>query len=628
MRGILPFFLVFSVVLARAQDTLPLPPSHSYFTLAENDITQERYTFVDTGLTVIDQYRLNPSHESLFGYYRLTNLSQPYQETVFRLPYEQGAYLGQESFHTQYDRPNQVAFYNVRTPYTDLSYRSSFNVGGGTHVTHTQNITPGWNIALNYNRVRSLGFYPNDETIWNQFRISSHFSGLRYRMRTYATLVRNTAQQHGGLALDSVFTDNTETDRTVMPMNLTAAEHRYRHFQAGLEHSYRIGGFQIKMPANDTIPDTVFVSRVRVFHRANWTRQIFVYNDTDPNQDYYHDNFLGLTETLDSTYFARLRNSAGLSWDIYSGLALSAGLTHEVFQYKGAWRDQTSGTNIRFFGDLRFDLPFAVLTGKVVKGISGPDAANTFFGGTLSSTKDQNSKWDWNAYGDWQLLTPGKFYLDFRGNHDQWTRDLYSFNVIRMGGGIGQAFPRQGNELTPDRLEVHYTGMQNAPFWRQVDSSTVATSSDRFESVLQFKLTKGFHFGIIGWDNEVMYQAISAISVNLPEIVLRSSIYVDAYLFEKKPLHLQIGTTVNYTSNYQGNLYRPSAGLFLRQDEFTIGNYPFLDFFVNAQVRELSAYLTIEHINAGWFDYRYFTAPHYPTNDLVLRFGLRWSFYN
>ena len=613
---------------ARAQDSIPLPPSHSFFTLAENDLQEERFTFVDTGLSIVDQYRLRPSYNLGFGQYRLTNLTQPYQETVFKLPYKIGAYLGQTALNDLYDDPARVGFYNVRTPYTDLAYRSSYNVGGGTHVLHTQNIMPQWNIAVGYNRIRSVGFYPNDEAVWNQFRLTTQYSGLKYRLRAYASLVRHTARQHGGLAQDTVFTDNTETDRTVVPVNLYSAEHRYRHFQIGLAQSYRIGGYKIIMPENDTIPDTVFVSKVRAFHRMNWTRQIFAYEDTDPNPDYYGASFIDTAATLDSTYFSRLHNSAGLSWEGYKGLGLSAGLTHEIFQYGNTENILSNGTNIRLFGNLKFKLPFATLSAKVVKGLAGPDAANTFFGGTLESTVGDSSRWKWSAYGDWQLLTPGKFYGEYRGNHDQWQRDLYSFNVIRFGGAIGRARPRRGNELLPDRLEVHYTGMQNTPYWAYVDTATSATSSDRFESVLQFKAVKGFHFGILRWDNEVMYQAIDAVSLALPDIVLRSSLYVDTRIFENKPLHVQFGATVNYTTSFNGNAYRPSVATFLRQDDVSIGNYPFIDLFLNAQVRELSAFITLEHVNAGWFDYRYFTAPHYPTNDLVLRFGLRWSFYN
>ena len=89
-----------------------------------------------------------------------------------------------------------------------------------------------------------------------------------------------------------------------------------------------------------------------------------------------------------------------------------------------------------------------------------------------------------------------------------------------------------------------------------------------------------------------------------------------------------MGVTVNYTTQFNGNAYRPSTGLFYRQDETAIGNYPYIDFFLNAQVRELTAFLTLEHVNAGWFDHRYFNVPHYPTTDFVIRFGLRWSFYN
>ena len=615
MRPILYIFaLLLCALTGNAQDTLT-PPSHSYFTISDNPLQNEEFTFVDTVLTINDQYRFNAARQPLFGFYRLTNINQALQPTVFKLNYNIGAQLGLSTFADVYDDSEELKFYNVRTPYTYLSYRSSMNIGGATHVIHSQNVTPKLNFAGQYNRERSLGFYPNDETIWNQFRLTSQYSGLRYQMRAYASLVRTSAQQHGGLAGDSTFTENQETDRTVMPMNLTNAIHRMRHFRIGINHQYRIGGNNIYFADGDTIPDTVFVSKLSVYHQAEWLRHTFTYDDNAPNFDYYGPAYLDTAVTLDSTFFGRLKNSAGLSYTVFSGFTLSGGLTHEYFAYRGGARPEYNNQNLRIEGDLRYKLPFATLHGRVIKGISGPDAANTYFSGALTG----GSKLAWKAYAHWQLLTPGKYFLSYSGNHDRWQEDLYSFNVLQLGGSVKRTSRREA-------LNIDYTAMEDAPYFQSSDS--IASRSGRIENVLQIKAVKGLSLGALNWDNEIMYQVIDAVSIELPAVVVRSSLYVNQYLFDKKPLHLQIGFTVNYTSQFNGNAYRPSTGLFYRQDETAIGNYPYIDFFLNAQVRELSAFLTLEHVNAGWFDYRYFTAPHYPTTDLVIRFGLSWSFYN
>jgi len=615
MRPILSILILLMCSLTgRAQDTLN-PPSHSHFTISDNPLQNESFTFVDTVLSIKSQYELNASQQPLFGYYRLTNINQALQPTIFKLNYQVGAQLGLTTFADVYDDSHELKFYNVRSPYTYLSYRSSLNIGGATHVIHSQNVSPKLNFAASYNRERSLGFYPNDETIWNQFRLTSQYSGLRYKMRAFASLVRTSAQQHGGLAGDTTFTENQETDRTVMPMNLTNAEHRMRHFRIGINHSYRIGGNQIYFADSDTIPDTVFVSKLSAYHRAEWMRHTFTYDDDAPNFDYYGAAYLDTATTLDSTFFGRLKNTVGLTYNLFEGLVLSGGLTHEFFAYRGGARPEYNNQNLRIEGFLKYELPFATLHGKVIKGISGPDAANTYFGGALTG----GSSLSWKTYAHWQLLTPGKYFLSYSGNHDQWDADIYSFNVLQMGGSLKRASRREA-------LSIDYTGMDNVPFFQ--DSESIASRSGQFESVLQIKAMKGLSFGAMNWDNEIMYQAIDAVSLDLPDVVLRSSLYLNQYLFKDKPLHLQMGVTVNYTTQFNGNAYRPSTGLFYRQDETAIGNYPYIDFFLNAQVRELTAFLTLEHVNAGWFDYRYFNAPHYPTTDFVIRFGLSWSFYN
>jgi hypothetical protein len=73
--------------------------------------------------------------------------------------------------------------------------------------------------------------------------------------------------------------------------------------------------------------------------------------------------------------------------------------------------------------------------------------------------------------------------------------------------------------------------------------------------------------------------------------------------------------------------YDPLLAEFYVQNDLEIGNFPRLDFFLNAKIRQTRIYLKAEHFNAAFTGYNYFSAPNYPYRDFAIRFGLVWNFF-
>jgi len=69
-------------------------------------------------------------------------------------------------------------------------------------------------------------------------------------------------------------------------------------------------------------------------------------------------------------------------------------------------------------------------------------------------------------------------------------------------------------------------------------------------------------------------------------------------------------------------------GEFFTQDKVKIGNFPNLDFFINAKIQRTRIYLKAEHFNSLFSENNYFSAPDYPYRDFLIRFGLVWNFFN
>jgi len=72
----------------------------------------------------------------------------------------------------------------------------------------------------------------------------------------------------------------------------------------------------------------------------------------------------------------------------------------------------------------------------------------------------------------------------------------------------------------------------------------------------------------------------------------------------------------------------PATGLFYNQVEKKLGNYPYLDLFLNLKLKRTRFFLKLEHVHSGLLNANYFGALHYPMNARMFKFGLSWTFYD
>ena len=115
-----------------------------------------------------------------------------------------------------------------------------------------------------------------------------------------------------------------------------------------------------------------------------------------------------------------------------------------------------------------------------------------------------------------------------------------------------------------------------------------------------------------------------------------NSFYFKSPLFQNAMI-LQTGIGVNYFTNYYANSYNPLLAEFVVQNNEKIGNFPTLDFFLNAKVRTMRIFFSLEqwHVplsSISWMPfsnpYHYYSAPRQPYRDFIVRLGISWNLFN
>ena len=153
---------------------------------------------------------------------------------------------------------------------------------------------------------------------------------------------------------------------------------------------------------------------------------------------------------------------------------------------------------------------------------------------------------------------------------------------------------------------------------------------------LQLKVQKEFRFGKWGLDNTMLYQQVVQDSniLNVPTFVTRNSFYFASHLFNKA-MYLQTGIGFNYFTKYYSNQYNPLLGEFAVQTAEKTGNFPMFDFFLNAKVRTMRIFFSLEQWQvpvSNWLKignpYNYYSAPRQPYRDFIIRLGIKWDIFS
>ena len=91
---------------------------------------------------------------------------------------------------------------------------------------------------------------------------------------------------------------------------------------------------------------------------------------------------------------------------------------------------------------------------------------------------------------------------------------------------------------------------------------------------------------------------------------------------------MQTGFDLRYHTRFYADAYDPMLGIFYRQDNEQVGNYPWADFFLNLQIKRATIYVKAGHFNTFLEQNAYCVIPNYPMQQFGLFYGLTWKFFD
>jgi hypothetical protein len=584
-------------------------------------------TIVDTTLTIRRDYISNYLRKDNFGLLPFSNEGQTYNILDFgREKFDAFPQFGFRAKHIAYLEVDDINYYSVPTPFTDLFYRSVLQQGQMLDAFATLNTTENLNFAIAYKGLRSLGRYINELSSNGHFRFSTnyHTTNKRYLLKVHITAQDISNQENGGITDPELFESGEDpyTERERLDVYFRDATSLLLGNRYFIDHTFRL--------SKDN-PNSILLH-----HRFNYENKFFEYTQAAPSPRFGESYSSSINN---KTRYNRMYNLIGAAY------------THKAL-----------GTFEFYLEDYRYNYFYRRIilapSGEIAVPNQISDRINTY-GATYIYHKDKlkGTVSFSNSLSD-QSLANISVAARYQVNDDiLLTGEYRNMNKLpNLNFQLYQSsyvFYNWSNNFKNEKINsfefeaktkwldasVQYTVLNDHLYFRDTYTAYGTTALDTLKvapaqysntiNYLSIKAGREFKWWKLGLDNTFLYQNVNQQDniLNVPEFVTRNTLYFSDHFF-KKALFLQTGVTFQYFTSYYGNNYQPLLGEFYVQERKKIGGYPLFDFFINAKIRTFRLFLKAEHFNSAWTGYNFYSAPDYPYRDFTFRFGIIWNFFS
>ena len=608
------------------------------------DFSEEVPTEVDTVFSLFNRYRIADFYSPVNA--NLGNYGLPYYSlNFFDRINDPDKYLYSNHYHFMHTSDNAL-FMNLQVPFTELKWINSGEkeIAEQTfRVKHSQNINRFLNFGLVYDIIFSLGQYSNQRSEDKTFTFYTSYTRSKYKLYFSMGLNGLFGQENGGITSKSELDVDIPNTRDI-PVNLGSLNDaksfmRNRNFLVVQRYTF-LGA----MPDADTIPvekphPAALTGTFSHIFQIDYTRR--AYSDASPGSGFYDSIYINKAVTFDSLSYKSVKNTFRIDFttDETKVVRLGGGFgfRNECFWFGQIIPGQkpfTADTANWFRGNNVLLGRFSNHVGNkyywLVNGELYFDRyrqGDFILNGEMSRSFDlKKGRLEWLITGGINKRTPSFWYTQWGSNHFEWRLDAEKESRLELGTIL--SYPARHADL-----KFNYAIIDN---YMNFDTLAMPSQDTSRLTVMALSLRKDFRAWKFHLVPDVILQKSSNTEVlDLPQATVRVAAYFEhMFRFEKTKgrLNTQLGVDVTYHTLYYPYTYMPSTGRYYPQEHSVSGNYPFVNAFVNIQIKRTRLFLMFDHLNYGMMGgekmYNYETVPLYPQATRRFTFGLAWTFYN
>lgn len=495
---------------------------------------------------------------------------------------------------------DDLKFYNQQKDITTLRYINGANSEQYFNVFHSNQFGEGLNLSFDYNRIISEGFYVNQLTDNTHFNTTLNYKSKsgNYELKLGYLISNIKTQENGGVTF-SDSSDENVTNSNLIPFNLSSASNHLRSQAIVLNQSLLLS-------------DSSFLKQVKLHHQSDLSWSWKWYKDQG-GQEFYERFYIDSSVTFDSIHYSKASNSLGAS--IFDEL-LRVDYLYEFHDYHQNSNFDTLYVSQFFRASLNKDF------GKLSTSLSFKQGLTGFNQGDYLQKLNMRYRLDTSSIILFSFsntrLSPFYWQNKFYGNHVFYNNEFdpqdqlkTSFSLVNTSYkfSIGFEYDQSSNMILYDSV--------SEPF--QHDASI---------NRLLVNIKKDFNFGKFTFNNDLNYQYIDNEELlPLPSIFTSHSLYFEDLFFEEK-LSIQIGADARYIGAYTGYGFFPESAAFTLQSERELGDFLYLDLFLNFRIQHVRVFAKVENLLGDQFDPAGMMINNYAVPGRAFKIGISWAMFN
>ena len=610
-------------------------------------------TYVDTTLTIEKDYRFNYLRKDYFELLPMPNVGQGFNKMGYDFTKRQlSPEFGARGLNYGYINREDVQYYEVPTPLSELFFKTTFEQGQLLDALISVNTSPNFNITIAHKGLRSLGNYVDSRTNATNLRLSTQYRNFndRYRLRTHFVAQKLGFQENGGLDSLSVYF----FEKAVEDLDYDGFLDRSR-LVTNIEAQNSIQG---KRYYFDQSYKTLRINKDSIDYKLNFGHS-FTYETKNQLFEYSKLNdFFGKDLVADSEGnfvsgtikdIHKLRSYRNLFYATYK--IPKVGDFDFIIQLD-KWNyfkvnDQPDQVNFEEIQEIDFSQQtIGVNWNKIIYGyklnFQLKKTLKENFGSSLVrlDLKKSYNKIDLRTEATYRTQSPNfNFYL-FRSSLSDYNWNNSDWLLEKVSSIKAEIEHNKWGKLTLDWQQINdYLYFEDITPLENFTKQNIISPSQSPNKInyLKARFFQKLKFWKLGLVNTIQFQEVKSTflkdvnrhvssPLNVPKWITRTSLVLDTYVF-KKALYIQTGGTFQYFSEFYADQYNPVLGEFASQNRIMIGNYPRLDFFLNAKIQQTRFFIKYEHFNSNRTGYNFFAAPFVPYRDRSVRFGLVWNMF-
>ena len=607
-------------------------------------------------------------------YSTLSNTGMAHKSMRFSYLRQTGFDMTLPAYSALMQNESNMPSYLSVLPYSEMRYLMTVgDLEQHFHVRFGRQVTPRLLISFAFDTDYAPATFINNKTINNAFWVNVKYITQSERYGVGAYWYRNKLEmgENGGIVNDENYTSHTETDNSVIPVNLNNAINFIVSSGIGFEHYFNLlskktvktkvepapvendsiaplptlnDSIAIDTLSLDSIKSTIIQDVVqetkerkftlgRICHSFSYLNNKLFYNEASPNVAFYQpfDTLFNKSKTTDTTLVRAIRNTlkwSSLGYKKYNDdipFYLYAGLTHGFYSVKHFDYIENETLLSRNYNQLSVNGGIIINLFKSTR-ITGQ--------GELITLGYQIGDFDLKGQCKQFLGTTAKNYgyatfdAEIKRQSANWFEEYYTSNHFRWDNDFKAATYLTFN------LKYNYknycVGVKQTTISNLIYFGTDArpTQTDDLFSIREAYVSFYQNLWRFEFEGFASLQKSSNETVmHLPLLLGQLKIGYSQPVFHKvATLHPSI--TVRYFTKYYADAYMPAIRTFYLQNEVAIGNFPFIDFALALNVKKAHIFLAYSNMFLLTGNYNSFIAPHYPMRDSKIFIGINWRLFN